>query len=127
MAPADIRYRSHGFRRGEAQELKESGAQWPIVASAGQRGGLSFRCYVDLSDELSTSVEALFIQPYNFESGEELLGHIRYTVGLPRRKVDPEVSLRLARGLFRFPKSSYVALPGYLLSYRWNAHQVEKR
>ena len=67
-APASQRYRSHGFRREDAQDLKESGAQWPIVASAGNWKSLSFRLYVDLPDELTASMAKLFIESYTFDS-----------------------------------------------------------
>ena len=69
--PAAERYSSHGFRRGAAQELKESGAQWPIVAEVGKWNGLSFRPYVDLPDELAEGMAHLFIDSYSFESDEE--------------------------------------------------------
>ena len=71
--PAAERYSSHGFRRGAAQELKESGAQWPIVAEVGKWNGLSFRPYVDLSGELADGMAKLFIESYSFESDEELM------------------------------------------------------
>ena len=69
--PAVQRYSSHGFRRGAPQELKESGAQWPIVAEVGKWKELSFRPYVDLSDELAESMAQLFIESYSFDSDEE--------------------------------------------------------
>ena len=69
--PAANLYSSHGFRRGAAQELKESGSQWPIVAGVGQWNGLSFRNYIDISDELSRDMAQLFIHSYDFESDDE--------------------------------------------------------
>ena len=69
--PAANRYSSHGFRRGAAQELNETGSHWPIVASVGQWGGLSFKNYVDLYDELSRGLSKLFTHSYNFESEDE--------------------------------------------------------
>ena len=69
--PAVARYSSHGFRRGAAQELKESGSQWPIVASLGQWSSLCFKGYVDLSDEMAQEMGKLFIDSYDSESDEE--------------------------------------------------------
>ena len=70
-APSAQRYSSHGFGRGAAQELKESGAQWPVAAAAGNWKGLSFRPYVDLSGELADGIAQLSTEPYNFDSDEE--------------------------------------------------------
>ena len=70
-APEAQRYSSHGFRRGAAQELKESGAQWPILAGVGKWEGLSFRPYVDLSGELAESMAKLFSESYSFDSDDE--------------------------------------------------------
>lgn len=56
---------------GAAQELKESGAQWPIVAEVGKWKGLSFLPYVDLSDELTESMAKLFTESYSFDSYDE--------------------------------------------------------
>ena len=82
--PASERYTSHGFRRGAAQELKESGSQWPIVASLGQWNSLCFNGYVDVSDEMAQQVGKLFINSYEFESDDEIspIMAARYIGGL---------------------------------------------
>ena len=80
--PAAVRYSSHGFRRAPGQEIKESGPQWPIVASVGQWGGLPFRNYVDISDELSRDMAQLFIHPYDFASGVKTKRSQRYGDGV---------------------------------------------
>ena len=69
--PAANLYSSHGFRRGAAQELKESGSQWPIVGEVGKWKGASFRTYVDLSDELSHDMAQLFIHSFDFDSEDD--------------------------------------------------------
>ena len=69
--PAAERYSSHGFRRGAAQELKETGSPFSIVGSLGQWSGASFKSYVDLSDELCRDLSKLLIHSYTFESDEE--------------------------------------------------------
>ena len=56
---------------GAAQELKESGAHWPIAAAAGNWKGVSFRAYVDLSDELAEGIAQLPIESYNCGPDEE--------------------------------------------------------
>ena len=40
------RYSSHDFRRGSAQELKESGPHLPIAASVGEWSALCLNGYV---------------------------------------------------------------------------------
>ena len=61
----------------------ESGAQWPIVASVGQRDGLSFRNYVDLPEELSNDTAQLFIQSYDFPAAGDCVGPGGTAVGAP--------------------------------------------
>ena len=91
--PAAGRYSSHGFRRGAAKELEESGSQWPIVASVGQWGGLSFRNYIELLEDLSKDMAQLFTQPYDFMSDEEGKAspevHRRVYLPLPRPSMSP--------------------------------------
>ena len=99
--PAANRYSSHGFRRGAAQELKENGSQWPIVAELGKWNGLSFKDYVDLSDELSHDMSKLFISNYNFQSDEE----------------DDQVRRWVLFSHFIFLKAGYSAV--CTLSYPW--------
>ena len=41
--PGANRYSSHGFRRVAAQDLKENGPPWEVVATAGVRGAPDFR------------------------------------------------------------------------------------
>ena len=43
-------YSSQGFRRGAAQELKETGSPRDVVAASGVWNSPAFRIYVDLSD-----------------------------------------------------------------------------
>ena len=69
--PAFSRYSSHGSRMGASQELKESGPQWPIVASLGEWGSLCFKGYVGLSDEMAQEMGNIFIDSYDFEPDEE--------------------------------------------------------
>ena len=72
--PAANLYSSHGFRRGAAQELKESGPQWPIAGELGKWKGASFTSYVGISDELPHDVAQLFIHSFNFDSDDECPG-----------------------------------------------------
>ena len=55
-------YTSHGYRRGAAQELKERGCQWPIIASIGEWRGLAFMGYIDISKDVANEMSKLFIE-----------------------------------------------------------------
>ena len=54
------RYSSHGFRRGAAQELKESGSPWAVVASAGVWRSPAYRGYLDMAKDVEMGVRSLF-------------------------------------------------------------------
>ena len=69
--PAGNMYSPHCLRRGAAQELKESPLPRPIVASVGQRYGVSFGNYISLSDELSGNMLKLLMCPFDFNSVEQ--------------------------------------------------------
>ena len=58
--PDAARYRSYGFRRGTAQELKETGSPWQVVASSGLWNSPAFRGYVDLSTDVESGVRNRF-------------------------------------------------------------------
>ena len=66
--PEAERYSSHGFRRGAAQELKERGSPWAVVATAGIWKSPAFRGYVDMSKDVETSVAKLFAVDPDSES-----------------------------------------------------------
>ena len=58
--PGAERYSSHGFRRGAAQELKESCSPFAAVASAGVWKSPSPRGYIDVAKDVEMGVSALF-------------------------------------------------------------------
>ena len=64
-------YTSHGFRRGKAQELKESGSQWATVAGIGGRLSLAFRGYLGATSDISKATARLLIDDYGPSSSEE--------------------------------------------------------
>ena len=68
--PYSTRYTSHGFRMGSAQELKEKGSQWPVVAGVGEWRSLAFRGYVDTALDVERDMSRLLIGP-DAISGEE--------------------------------------------------------
>ena len=106
--PAANRYSSHGFRRGAAQELKENGPQWPIVAEVGKRNGLSFKNYVGLSDDLSRDTSKLSISTYDFMPGEEDAAVRRWALcppHLPSKPVTLQYLLRVPMGYSGFLKN----------------------
>ena len=65
------RYSSHGFRLGAAQELKEVGSPWAVVATAGLWRSPAFRGYVDLTAEVEQGVRSLFPVDPDSESDAE--------------------------------------------------------
>ena len=85
------------------------------MAGVGQWGGLSFRNYVDLSDELSRDMGQLFIHSYDFESDDEgsaprevhRWGSLRHRIFLIKPEY-PSVrrSLRMCCGLCGFDQIS---------------------
>ena len=62
------RFSSYGFRRGAAQELKETGSHWAVVASAGLWKSPAFRGYVDLPDDVEQGVRNLVVADSDFNS-----------------------------------------------------------
>ena len=68
---ASKRYSSHGFRRGAAQELKEVGSPWAVVATAGLWRPPAFRGNVDLTAEVEQGVRSLFPVDSDSESDAE--------------------------------------------------------
>ena len=116
--PAANLYSSHGFRRGAAQELQESGSQWPIVGEVGKWKGTSFRSYVDLSDELSRDMAQLFIHSFNFDSDDECPGgpEVRRWVSFPCHPGSPRAVLSFSPHFG--PPLDVSALPNYRLNFR---------
>ena len=55
-------YTSHGYRRGAAQELKERGCQWPIVASLGEWRSLAFMGYLDIARDVARDMSKLLVE-----------------------------------------------------------------
>lgn len=108
--PAANLYSSHGLRRGDAQELKESGSQWPIVASVGQWKGFPFvRTLTSLTSPPSTWRNFLFVllistprtrtrAPRMYVGGCSYPRHH----GFPFNPTYPSVSLRISPGCFGF-------------------------
>ena len=50
------RYIPHGVIRGDAKDLKENGAPWGAVASAGVRNSPAFRGYADLTADVGQGI-----------------------------------------------------------------------
>ena len=67
------KYSSHGFRRGAAQELKETGSQWAASATLGGWKSLAFLGYVDLTDEVERDMAKLLIETYQVDSDPGLV------------------------------------------------------
>ena len=67
------KYSSHGFRRGSAQELKETGSQWAAIATLGDWKSLAFLGYVDLADEVGRNMAKLLIETDQADSDPELV------------------------------------------------------
>ena len=71
--PDADRYSSHGFRRGTAQELKESGSPWAVVASAGVWNSPAFRGYLDMARDVEVGVSRLFeVDPDSASDAEQV-------------------------------------------------------
>ena len=80
--PDADRYSSHGFRRGTAQELKESGSPWAVVASAGVWNSPAFRGYLDMARDVEVGVSRLFeVDPDSESDAEQVSSGCR---GSPR-------------------------------------------
>ena len=72
--PHAERYSSHGLRRGDAQELQSTGCQWATVASIGDWRTLSFKGYVDLTNQVIRDLPELLAEDLNLDSdGDEFV------------------------------------------------------
>lgn len=60
--PFAERYTPHGYRLGAAQELKERGCRWPIVASVDEWRSLAFMGYIDISNDVARDMSKLLIE-----------------------------------------------------------------
>ena len=65
------RYSSHGFRRGTAQELKETGSPWTAVATAGLWRSPAFRGYVDMTADVEQGIRKLVPIDSDSDTGPE--------------------------------------------------------
>ena len=75
-APRALRYSSHGFRRGAANELKTRGSQWSVVAALGEWRSLCFTGYVDLTPELDRDMDKRLIETEDIDSDfNDEVGH----------------------------------------------------
>ena len=70
-AKAAERYSSHGFRCGAAQELKEVGSPWTVVATAGLWRSPTFRRYAAMTADVEQGVRILFPADSDSESDPE--------------------------------------------------------
>ena len=75
LAKIDIPYAQsntpHGFRRGEAQELKEKCSQWPIVAGVGLWRSVAFKGYVDTTLDVGRDTSKLLIESEPISDDED--------------------------------------------------------
>ena len=69
--PHAERYTSHGYTPGAAQELKERGPQWPIVASLGKWRRLASMGYIDIAKDVARDMSKLLIECEQL-SGDEV-------------------------------------------------------
>ena len=65
------KFSSHGFRRGVAQELKETGSQRAVIATLGDWESLAFLGYVDITDEVDRNMAKLSIETETGDSDPE--------------------------------------------------------
>ena len=70
--PHAERYSSRGFRRGSAQELKETGPPWTTVDTAGRWRSASLLSYADTSADVESDMANLLPNPLLSESKDEL-------------------------------------------------------
>ena len=82
-------YTPHGYRRGAAQEIKERGCQWPIVASLGEWRILAFMGYIDIAKDVSRDMSKLLIECDQLSDDE-----VRHWVTGPRRWSRSTVGIR---------------------------------
>ena len=64
-------YSPRGFRRGAAQELKESGSQWVAIATMGDWESLAFLGYADLTYNVERDMAKIRIETDPMDSDEE--------------------------------------------------------
>ena len=72
QVPQADRYSPHAFRRGSAQELNETGAPLPVIASAGAWRSNAVRGYIDLASNVESNVKQLFRVDTDSESDHEV-------------------------------------------------------
>ena len=73
LSPHAEKYSSHGFRRGAAQELKETGSQWAPIAPLGDWKSLACLGYLDLTDSVEHDMVKLLIECDLPDSDAELV------------------------------------------------------
>ena len=64
-------YPSRGFRRGASQEIKEKGALWSAVATAGGWRSLALLGYVDLTRDVDRAMSKLLPETDPMDSGDD--------------------------------------------------------
>ena len=62
--PEATRYIPHAFRRGDTQELRESGYGRPVIASIGVWNSPAFNGYVEIAPEVEAGVRQLLISAF---------------------------------------------------------------
>ena len=82
-------YTPHGYRLGAAQELKERGCQWPIVASLAEWRILAFTGYIDIAKDVARDTSKLLIECDQLSDDE-----VRHWVTGPRRCVGLTMGIR---------------------------------
>ena len=110
LAPEAHRFGPHGFRRGTAQDLMESGSPWAVVAAAGIWNSQDFWGYLDMSRDAEEGAMRLFDFDVDSDSDADQVpwvGAFRPSTGLPRPHI-PWVS-----GLSRSGPSG--CLPAWLV------------
>ena len=83
IEPAEL-YSPRGFRRGAAQELKESGSQRPAISPMGDWGSLAFLGYADLAFNVEREIAKLLIGTDSADSDE---GEVHRWVSGPLARV----------------------------------------
>ena len=71
--PFATSYTSRGYRRGDTQELKERGNQWPIIAPAGESGRFAFMGYLAVAKDVADEMSKLLIVAEKLS--DEEVGH----------------------------------------------------
>ena len=84
--------------------------QWAIAASTGNWNGLSYREYVDLSDERASGVANLFISSDDFMFEDEAMGDKpvhRCVTSLLKTGIPCSAHFGRPKGVSRFPKRTF--------------------